>query len=490
MHYRQRYMHNEQAQINRLPSEILSHIFLHLQDLPIRLPNPRTYDRPRAQPIRSRSQASRVCRYWRQVILHTPGLWTMIRVSEESTGNFSPGMPRIHRSWKWAAVSLLRSGTLPVTLQFYIPDINPVRLQKDMPHLMNEAHRIQELQLIRCSGPDLQSFSPVIMKAHRLETLYLMAKSSRNHLPPEGTISYECPRLRVLSIGNSTFWRVFTVRELRHLSLAWQEWTSADFRGFLGVLRANPHLEELFLDNVNVKKEDLDDVIVFIDHLLPVHLSKLERLFIHHYTDAFVAKAYPLMTALHAILALPFHCTRLNIHENDWHYGSEPDGFDRREAFPVQRLFVTAQFVIGTDGVSACVIGRTRDDNYSLRSIHLAEVQELWLDAPARSRDESPALSAIADMENVTRLVLMRETSFWLEKLERAFPALTEVDVFTQYSPGWPSDRSILGEQKTERVGSNDATFLWRPSFRPLPGLHQVEGEPARVPVPRRSRCI
>ncbi|KAI0763213.1 hypothetical protein BC629DRAFT_975481 [Irpex lacteus] len=269
MRYGQHYMHNEQTRINRLPSEILGHVFLYLMDPPTRLPHP---DTSYVETSRTGewSQASLVCRYWRQVVLSTPELWTMIRVSYR--------MKKRTVSWPWASLKLSRSGMLPITLVLYTACYKDDIPQEDMSRLVDEAHRINELRLTR--HINLQYFKPILVKALRLETLLIMEDKPNKH-PARGEFPCNFPHLRTLSVLHRTFWRSWSMRELRHLSLVNQEWKSADVRGFFAVLEANAHLEELFLERIRVHSlDDWSNVSAYIEKLPPVHLSKLKRLFI------------------------------------------------------------------------------------------------------------------------------------------------------------------------------------------------------------------
>ncbi|KAI0756001.1 hypothetical protein BC629DRAFT_1444349 [Irpex lacteus] len=330
------------------PSETLGHVFLYLMDPPTRLPHPDTscVEISRTGEL---SQASLVCRYWRQVVLCTPELWTMIRVSYR--------MKKRTVSWPWASLKLSRSGmptyharVVHSLLQGDIP-------QEDMSRLVDEAHPV------------------------RLETLLIMEDKPNKH-PARG----EFPCISLIYVHYR-----WSMRELRHLSLVNQEWKSADVRGFFAVLEANAHLEELFLERIRVHSlDDWSNVSTYIEKLPPVHLSKLKRLFIQ---DNFENVNMP----------TPMIAT---VHQN-WN-------------FPLT-----------------------------------AHVRELWLDTPTwdmgTPRSVAPAASAasaVKDMQNVTKLALLRHSSFWMEQLVDSFPALTELHIFTQYCPDGPAIVRFLASRK------------------------------------------
>ncbi|KAI0763214.1 hypothetical protein BC629DRAFT_975414 [Irpex lacteus] len=66
-------------------------------------------------------------------------------------------------------------------------------------------------------------------------------------------------------------------------------------------------------------------------------------------------------------------------------------------------------------------------------------------------RSVAPAASAamaVKDMQNVTKLALLRESSFWMEQLVDSFPALTELHIFTQYCPDGPAIVRFLASRK------------------------------------------
>lgn len=454
MLYRQHYMHNEQARINCLPSEILSCVFVYLMDPPTRLPHPGPERRIEIPPSTGEwSRASLVCRYWRQVALSTPELWTMIQVLPDDTEGLG--------LWPWASVALSRSGVLPIRLHTYVEDIP----EEDMSRLVDEAHRIKELWFIR--HIDSKYLEPLFAKALQLETLLLTAE---DNYPTSEEFPCQFLHLRALSISHHTIWRSWSMRELRHLSLVKQKWRSADVRPFFVVLEVNAHLEELFLDRISFRTwEDWENASAFLEDLPPVPLTKLKRLLVHDDLTN-VNTLTPMIATVHKKLKLPADCTRLNVLwpalTHDRH-----DGFDRRDAYPVQRLFVNANSLIGTDGISVCIIRRGEPDQHSLRSIHLSQVRELWLDIPVCGMGTPnfaalgfSAILAVKQMQSVTKLTLLRESSIWMDYMEDSFPALTELHIFTQYCPDGPAIVRFLASRKQRDLQVDTLRFFGDPA--------------------------
>lgn len=428
LQYRLFYMHNQRSRINCLPPEVLSRIFLHLQDPFVPLPSPEDIVDP--PPAGRWHRVNSVCRHWRQVALDTTELWTTIRVCGRTMQRFD------ERYWscQWSPLSLSRSGVLPLTIDLDTL-INEPLVKRDISRLVDEADRIQEL---RCTGfMDLEVLKEILSTARRLKTLLVIHGWSAAEDRVLKILSCELPELRTLSVVMQPIWQAWSFRNLRHLCFIRQKWDSNAVRGFFAILQANVHLEELLLFEITVSEEALDNTAEFIKQSSPLRVPRLKRLFVHEWhTDGAPIFVYPMITVLSQSLELPTSCTRFNILITDT-YATRLDNFDRREAFAaVERLFISPMSLIGTDGVSACIIQRCKYDTRILRSIPLLCVRELWLggssDADGYQGTMPFTLNAITDMQNVVKLVLVRDVSFWIYSIGDSFPALKELHILMQ----------------------------------------------------------
>ena len=314
--------------------------------------------------------------------------------------------------------------------------------------MLSEVARIRTVCAYRAI--DLRSLTPIFPHlAGQLETLMVVigptepfrSRNVRN-------LRVKLPRLRTLSIAHTAVWRAWTMRELRHLSLTSQRWEIEDLRAFFTILKTNPRLEELMLSKITP-----GDRGAFIQGTHPpIHMPKLKRLFVEQFTKDDI---YPIFSIVHRTLSLPPTCTR-------YYHLVEPGPlpvtttFDNRYVYPVpvERVVMSSRFLIGTDGISACIIEREMSPFHFMQWIEDTRVKELWLDKslpkPFRSAfginmpPEETARSAIRRMNKVTKLVIMRDIVYWLESIENDFPDLIELHIHTYYMS--QSDRAVVDQ--------------------------------------------
>lgn len=120
---------NEECPVNRCPLEILGSIFvLSLTSSPgrIGLEEPKSYWPPVTDKVAASIGFMQVCRYWRDVVVVTPGLWNTLR----------------DRSGRFQAVFLQRCGDMPLDV---LVAGHPSRALISL--LQSRRHRVRSLQL-------------------------------------------------------------------------------------------------------------------------------------------------------------------------------------------------------------------------------------------------------------------------------------------------------------------------------------------------------
>ena len=351
-------LHNLIAPINRFPSEVFGHIFSYLKDDPMPSPVSREYIDGRSPSTTGLwHRPGLVCRRWRKEVLNTPGLWTVIKVSDDPD-----------TTSQWATTWFSRSGVLPLSIIFNT-QFNQKNSISVLSRILEEGYRIREVYFYQTV--DTLNLTRVLkLVADRLEILHLRGDEShwrmRHHL---NRFHYVLPRLRVLSIVDSPIWRAFSMGNLRYFGLvSWSrgKWEVEDLRSFHFVLAGNPHLEEIVLHGVAVNLEGAHEMHTLTGHPLPIPMPQLQRLFIRH--PPYNPSIRAMDDILSDTLALSPACTRFYV----------PAGSSLHPLYPVQRLAIAHGSLVGTDGTSACVMQRDRESGNRLH-IDCEQVQELWL---------------------------------------------------------------------------------------------------------------
>ncbi|KAI0801977.1 hypothetical protein BC629DRAFT_1495787 [Irpex lacteus] len=452
LHHNLRYLQNARTPVNRLPVEILGHIFLYLQDDCDYL-YALDYYYCLYPPRDVWHLPSLVCRHWRWIINNTPQLWTTLKYSEHAAKRFADN------EWPWSTVGLSRSGSaLPLTIHFQAR-IDAIRIERpDITRILDEAPRFRDLRFLDTYPDPLGS---IISKARHLRILMVDNRQESLTDAPLHLFNdtYDLPRLQVLSTHNCMVWRACSTQNLRHLSLVNQNWTIPILRDFLRVLASNLLIEELFMIGIIVPDEEWDGTAVLSKRSSPIHMSKLTRLLVQ---DPQLAEGFvcPISMILSKHLVLPVGCARYHT----LCASTDPcDVFDSREQFPTDKLFITPGFIMGTDGVSAFKVMDGRLDRFISEVIDRNNVRELWLRSNYCSWPPQ-LLAAVCDLHGVVKLFLSGNVSLWLTqfKAQNSFPALKELHVLTQSTvDGQPiirclSDRKRNGLQlETFRVVHN-----------------------------------
>jgi hypothetical protein len=220
-------MRNSVQSINRLPPELLAHIFSETQlALPSFLPVP-----PATDYWHQWLELLEVCRHWRGVIASSPALWSNVCSSAN-------GPAFIRRS---------HGAELTVYLGVPILGFSPSLMNMLAPH----TSRFKELHMrIKASElEDLLKHQFFSSPAPRLNSL-LMQVEEREELdgvlPP--IFCGHMPKLRQLALGYFTSWPTGYFHNLTSLCLYHQRESSLPTTTeFLDFLEFSPHMEELVL---------------------------------------------------------------------------------------------------------------------------------------------------------------------------------------------------------------------------------------------------
>lgn len=234
---------NLHAGINRLPIEILAHIFELAKATDWRVYG----DQQSGRIVR----LSLVCRHWRQVALAFPSLWSTIQLRHESTYNF-----------EFASLCLERSKFSPLTIVistlFRGPQIGDF--------LEPYASRIQNVMLLvpfRYASTNVGSYilSTCQFSAPSLQSLRISAPTWAASTPPvlPTLFNNNIPDLKQLHIESFSSWPGHRFTTLTHLAISCQ--SQYEYRSsmteMLNVLEANPLLEEILVDDACPSLESL-----------------------------------------------------------------------------------------------------------------------------------------------------------------------------------------------------------------------------------------
>jgi len=225
---------NASAPVNRLPPEILAHIFSLVQPFsqgPL-FSLPKTYNKW--------MKVTRVCQHWRTTALSFPRLWSHIHV-------------RKPLDRKIAMKNIKRSAQSPLNVYCTIvapPEADEVNI---LSLVAEQMHRLQELH-IHWTIPHETSLWDLIIPpapAPNLEVLSLIGswdeRVSNLTLPP--FFQNITPRLKKLTFTRISSWPHNDFCGLTHLSLFDQRDGRVSLPKFLEILKSSPGLEELLLNH-------------------------------------------------------------------------------------------------------------------------------------------------------------------------------------------------------------------------------------------------
>ncbi|KAA1475935.1 hypothetical protein DENSPDRAFT_454542 [Dentipellis sp. KUC8613] len=219
--------YNDVAHVNRLPSEILAHIFGYLQDL----------DKPRYN--LGWLQVTHVCHQWRTAALDHASLWSDILC------DFGP---------RWAEKFLHRSRMAPISFVYPTVRIAHGRTEIDVVDVLTQhLCHMQELD-ITVSGKKHEDTAPIISTLQRpaplLEEAFIYNTGTFTPTLPRDIFAHSAPQLRLLNIWSfNVEWSSLTFDNLVQLHVGAHSTISGPegFEQFLAALARMPALEVLEL---------------------------------------------------------------------------------------------------------------------------------------------------------------------------------------------------------------------------------------------------
>ncbi|EIM83542.1 uncharacterized protein STEHIDRAFT_170794, partial [Stereum hirsutum FP-91666 SS1] len=234
---------NVHSSINRLPIEILAHIFELAKTSDWRVYG----DQQSGRIVRM----SLVCRHWRHVALGFPSLWSTIQLRHESTYNF-----------EFAALCLERSRYSPLTIVISTLFRGPQIGEFLAPY----ASRIRGVMLLvpfRYASTNVGSYilSTCRFSAPNLQSLRISAPTWAANAPPvlPTLFNDNIPNLKQLHIESFSSWPGHCFTRLAHLAISCQSQYEhrSSMTNMLDVLEANPLLEEILVDDACPSLESL-----------------------------------------------------------------------------------------------------------------------------------------------------------------------------------------------------------------------------------------
>ncbi|KAJ3538337.1 hypothetical protein NM688_g6535 [Phlebia brevispora] len=230
-----------QSPIQRLPSELLSSIFVA-----------GVMDREEEEEDALMfSNIMLVCHHWRDVAVDTPTLWSRITAG-------------VHHSLQKARLKLERSKSLPLNISVdFSPKIENGTVFTDaivrtMELLQTSIWRWKTFRLVVPNRPQANAAlaccrDPApLLEVLSIRVLHSMQEDHHHAIPPR-PFGGETPSLTFCSLTSFNFgWDIRLVSHLRTLSLSgyWNGFSpSADV--ILGIIRACPHLQEIVLRNMS-----------------------------------------------------------------------------------------------------------------------------------------------------------------------------------------------------------------------------------------------
>ncbi|KAI0324118.1 hypothetical protein GY45DRAFT_1341004 [Cubamyces sp. BRFM 1775] len=281
----------EDQQPLQLPLELLTLIFSELQQLD-RSPTPSAH-------ARSWLSVTWVCRYWREVALSTPALWSSI-----CSGSACKPVERA-----WVETALARSGRMPLDIDVIISDYGE-RAPSFLALMFVHAQNIRVLRLglatySPCRGSMQRFFE--LMAPTRLSMPFLEELNLRDsvwgfadfHRPYLSHLTREhVPRLRILSLTDVNFpWSSSLYSSLSYLSLDAIP-SPPTIMEFLQILRACPTLRKLRVNDA-LPEDDL------VEQPLPRDTSIVA---LPCLKSMYLAGEYAVLAYILDLLEVPYSC--------------------------------------------------------------------------------------------------------------------------------------------------------------------------------------
>ena len=180
----------------QFPPEVLSEIFLNSLDLQLEVGY-----LPRIHPDAAPVLLTRVCRYWRNVALSSPRLWSRMLLP-----SLPPTLPQRNSLLKRIPFWLSLSGSLPLSITLRISGRFPALAPRYATLLCGESHRWESMRL-HLGLVKIETLPPVGSLEILREFLY---EGNTNKvgsvIPPFLTSFASAPRLRTVIINNDMAW--------------------------------------------------------------------------------------------------------------------------------------------------------------------------------------------------------------------------------------------------------------------------------------------
>ena len=379
-----------------------------------------------------------VCFRWRQTVLHTPALWSVIRIPDPPQAYDQVNIDNI-------AMCIQRAGVLPLTVC-----VGASIDEQLFPLLSAILPRIEALQVTSNLTESLEIFRT--REASKLRCLALCNRSDVNKLrvtdgggPLHGL---QLPQLQTLISQIKLSWYPSNFQALRYLVLREQQilYNLPRAELFLRLLDSTPLLEDLVLED---HSEDIDSDIE-MDELPSVTLPRLRRLsikgtkcvmFIESKVDLPIVEAKVYRDLKKRGLAVDFT-------------GSYEQGLALERKVYLDPLGTT----IVTDGQTSLCVEPSEDLRNREAQIYVSatlqnilklyttpsntrpvKVRELWLGwrklygwrSGAAKDATDRVVDILRDMDGVEKVVLWGNVRFWLRMIAKQslFPAMTELQI-------------------------------------------------------------
>lgn len=405
-----RSIQNRRAAINKLPPEILGHIFTDLVEFA--LPISRCPFEDGEVPFQPQpwTRVMLVCKRWREIALSTPVLWSVFQLSETPT-DLTFQAKGTGNSYPFFALN--RSGEVPLLVRLDVPDTYEwVSEQMIIPPILAEIRRIRELRLSLLLGDrsNLLVVQEIEGKAPLLDTLILHIGYDSDLLAEEDLMAYfeplrclfepECsPNLRTVLVENYYGWSRWSMTSLQHLFIGNVDCDGDLFKRLFHVVAQNPTLESLVLYGVAIHTWEDDGMSKDPE---PVNMPALKYVVI---TDCHMGVLF----ALNHWLRLPNDSVKQYLPHPP--YVTWQIAFHRDDKFNAQVVHITDTKILGKSSQSAfCIQGGLCESFASFLRYHvpLHTVSTLTI-AGADQIFSKPGVAEwiLAEMPQLNKLALL-----------------------------------------------------------------------------------
>lgn len=420
---------NRDAAINKLPPEVLGRILRYSMG-PFICFWSVDYHSGHMFHLHSVGQ---VCRHWRKVYLLFPELWQQIDIISQADLSSDYITQRIGQSG---------GSPLSVYIRPYLGESDSWNLPA-LNRILSQSFRIRDFHLHHLHGASMAALAGC--DGSQLETLMIVAPDAAS-VPLFHSWS-KTPRLRSLMVSGYTGWRCGVFEALQHLVLHQQHFTLDGFRKLLDILAASRGLEDLIIEHAHLSYTNEAEVRSAARQWPLVHMPRLKRLRVSSYQksgpfDGRDSRKLAEMLSSHIIP--PIDCPQRFAFS-----GRAPLPYLKSLHHPcssqAQKLYLSNTDLMGVGEQSACYVTGGSLHRFLAHFVSISHIKELYIqiDLP-RASILGHWLSAIQQMRNVKKLVLVSYIGRWLDAMSSSadfFPNLLELHLRThKHSDG----RSIL----------------------------------------------